>query len=135
MTKALRKHPIASVTVVIAAFAIAAFVWDLSAQLRGQLVARCDLMRGHYELLTYGLPPRGLPECGRLLRQRYDIKLRAIAGCVVSRALTDYADAHNRVVLSEIKRRFGRDVLQACMGAEQQHRAISGESLNTCRNL
>jgi hypothetical protein len=90
------------------------FGWQCSAFTRGRIVARCDLIRGHNEVLTLGLPPGWLPECARLLRERYGIMMRPIAGCAVSDTLIDYADGYNTVSVTSANRKFGRDVLREC---------------------
>jgi hypothetical protein len=47
-----------------------------------------------------------------LLRERYGIEERFVAGCMVDRPLFDYAEAYNTISMSAINRKFGRDVFQ-----------------------
>jgi hypothetical protein len=61
--------------------------WWLSAPLRGYLTAEFDLLRGTYAVLGYGLSPSWRPEYARLLRERYGVQYRPVAGCVVSQDL------------------------------------------------
>ena len=97
----------------ILASAVAGFAgWDRLARIRGELVAGFDVARGHYEVLTAGLPVEWRPEYARLLRERYGIKERVVAGCIVSRSLSDYVDGYNRVSVSAANRKFGHDVFQ-----------------------
>ena len=84
--------------------------WESSAGIRGQLLARLDVARGHYEILSFGLPVSWRPEYVRLLRERYGIEDRVIAGCVVTESLVAYADGYNTVSISAANRKFGRNV-------------------------
>ena len=59
--------------------------WQDSGSIRGELVARFDLARGHYIILALGYPPHWRPEYARLLRERYGIEERFVAGCMVDR--------------------------------------------------
>jgi len=86
--------------------------WELSAQMRGQVVARLDLARGHYEVLSYGLPVVWHSEYTRTLREHYGIEERLVAGCVVTKALVAYADAYNEVIFTAANQKFGRDVFR-----------------------
>ena len=58
---------------------VALGAWWLSAPVRGKLAAHFDVARGSYRVLTYGLPPSWLPECTRLLHERYGVKLNPVA--------------------------------------------------------
>jgi hypothetical protein len=89
--------------------------WDSSAASRGQLLARFDLARGHYEILSYGLPVSWRPDYVLLLRERYGIEDRAIAGCIVTNSLVAYADGYNAVSITAANRRYGRDIFRESM--------------------
>jgi hypothetical protein len=82
------------------------------APVRGGIVASFDLMRGHYKILSLGLPTPWRPEFAHLLRKRYGIEQRVVAGCVVSQSLLAYVDGYNRISMSAANRKFGRDVFQ-----------------------
>jgi hypothetical protein len=94
---------------------VAGFVmWEELGGLRGQLVARLDVARGHYTLLEVGLPVSFRPEYNRLLRERYGIETRVVAGCVVSQCFADYVGNYNTVSMRAANRRFGRDIFTEC---------------------
>jgi len=86
--------------------------WWFSGGLRGQLVAHFDVARGHYQILSLGLPFPGHSEFARILRQRYGIEDRVVAGCLVSPPLLAYAEGYNRVSMKAANRKFGRDVFK-----------------------
>jgi hypothetical protein len=69
-----------------------------------------DLLRGHYEILGLGLPAPWHPEYARLLRERYGIQERVVAGCVVSKSLLAYVEGYNSVTMSAANRKFRRDI-------------------------
>jgi hypothetical protein len=70
--------------------------------------------------LGYGLPLRSQPEYARLLRDRYRIEFRAVAGCVVSRTLVDYVEGYDGVSMTAANRKFGRDVFKETMAEANQ---------------
>jgi hypothetical protein len=86
--------------------------WFESASARGRWVARFDLARGHYVVLGYGLPPRGVAEYKQILQERYGVEYRQVALCIVSRSLVSYADAYDEVSTAAIESRFGHDVFK-----------------------
>ena len=93
----------------------------MAAPVRGKLSAYFDVHRGRYRLLTFGLPSAWLPEYARLLRERYSVELKPVAGCVVSPALVSYVDAYDKVSESAARRKFGRDIFTEC--AEEARKA------------
>jgi hypothetical protein len=95
--------------------------WEFSASLRGRAAAHFDVARGRYQILGYGLPAAWQPEYAWLLRQRYGIEYRAVAGCIVSRSLVDYVDGYDSVSAAAAKRRFGRDVFRECSADASMH--------------
>ncbi|MFA6564620.1 MAG: hypothetical protein WCV00_22130 [Verrucomicrobiia bacterium] len=99
-----------------AAIGVAVFlpVWWLSAPVRGYIVARFDVARGHYEVQTCGLPAKWRPDYARLLRERYDIKLRSVASCIVSHSLGSYVRGYNAASIPAAKHKFGHDVFAEC---------------------
>ena len=81
----------------LAAIVVLPVTWWISAGLRGRLMARYDLARGHYRVLAYGLPPPGVVEYRQLLRELYGVEYRQVALCIVSPSLISYADAYDGV--------------------------------------
>ena len=97
----------------LTASALLGFIgWEVAAPIRGRLAAQFDLIRGHYEVLAFGLPTPWRPEYARLLRERYGIEERVVAGCVVSQSLVAYVESYNRTSMRAANRRFGRDVFE-----------------------
>jgi hypothetical protein len=72
------------------------------------------MSREHYEVLGYGLPVPWRPEYARLLQERYGIKFRTVALCIVSTTLVAYVDSYNRVSTEAVNRKFGHDVFKEC---------------------
>lgn len=63
------------------------WLWSISAPFRGEIEARCDIALGRYEVLGYGLLGSWRHEYARLLRERYSIRFRTVALCIVSEDL------------------------------------------------
>ena len=125
MINAIRAHKKLTVAISFALLPLAWWGWDCSAYGRGHLVARYDVAQGHCQVLGYGLPPRGLPEFARLMKERYGIEYHAVAGCIVSRSQRAYVDGYDEASMSAAKRKFGRDVFRECWqdaGQKQQSR-------------
>jgi hypothetical protein len=79
----------------------------------GRQEAERDIRDGRLDIEMYGGPPPAwLDECAKLLRQRYGIRLRDIAGCVVDYQIIGHERGYNEVSHAEILRRFGRDVVE-----------------------
>src|SRR5581483_12227336 len=83
--------------------------WWFSVSARGYFGARFDVARGHYEVQSMGLRFAWSSNYAHLLRERYGIEDRVVAGCVVSESLRSYVNAYNEVTWAAAKRKFGRD--------------------------
>lgn len=81
--------------------------FSLKAYVAGRLAAERDI--GENRLSPW---PPWLSECAPLLEQRYGIHLKDIAGCVVDDQIIGHVIGYNDVSMAEMKRRFGRDVLE-----------------------
>jgi len=79
---------------------------------KGRSDARADLSAGKLALESFGLPAPWAGTYARLLRERYGIEKRSVAGCVVDSGIVSHADGFNEVMRAEIKRRFGVDVFE-----------------------
>ena len=112
MKRFARSHKILSTVLVLVCLIGVLIGWDLSAKIRGQMVAHLDVARGHYEILVLGLPMAWRPEYGRLLRERYGIEMRVVAGCVVSESLLAYTSGYNAVSERAVNLKFRRDVFK-----------------------
>ncbi len=110
----MRRHKKLTAALILAALLVGPWLWALSAPIRGNVAARWDLHRGRYEVLTYGLPPRSRAEYARLLKERYGVQLRAVAGCIVNESLRSYASAYNKVTVVAINEKAGHDVFKEC---------------------
>ena len=87
--------------------------WPL-AESRGSLAARIDVAVGSYKVLAIGLPTPWRQEYTRLLQERYGIRTRKMADCIVSRSLVSYVTKYNDVSAAAAKEKFGRDPFQKC---------------------
>lgn len=88
------------------------WAWDVSASLRGQIMAHFDVARGRYRQLAFGLAVPTRSAYARLLGERYGIEMRAVAGCIVSDSLIAYVQGYNKVSAAAANRKWGRDVFQ-----------------------
>ena len=118
--KNLRQHKAVIATGVLAVFLFVCWSW-WSNNLRGYVAARRDVRRGRYEILSYGMPTPWSPDYERCLRNKYNINVRRVAGCVISDPLVSYGSSYNAVVMGAAERKFGRDVFQGC--AVEAHRS------------
>jgi hypothetical protein len=91
------------------------WAWDASAHIRGQFAARNDISRGHYRILAAGTPAPERAVYVRLMRERYGVEVRIVAGCVVSESLFAYTQGYNAVSREAVERRFGKDVFEATL--------------------
>jgi hypothetical protein len=105
----IRRHRWLSASLMLVAGLIG---WWVSGGIRGQLVAHFDVARGHYEILSLGFPAPWRSEFARILRERYGIEQRVVAGCMVTPPLLAYTEGYNRVSMTAANRKFGRDVFK-----------------------
>jgi hypothetical protein len=103
---------VSTVVTTFLVLALALWAWDTSGSIRGQIVARYDLARGHYRIFVVGLPVVYRPEYGRLLHERFGVEMRVAAGCVVTDSLLAYVDGYDRTSMAATNRKWGRDVFQ-----------------------
>jgi hypothetical protein len=83
------------------------------------LVAWADGVRGHEEIMVFGLPPPWARETDRLLLERYGVKVNPVAGCVVTDSLVWYAGGYNSVARARLESRFGKDIFAECANDAQ----------------
>jgi hypothetical protein len=77
---------------------------------RGRADARRDLRAGKLAVETAGLPAPWQPTYAHLLRERYDIELRTVGGCVVTPDMDQHRTGYNEVMQAEITRRYGAKI-------------------------
>ena len=87
----------------------------------GRMAAETDLRAGRLVIEDYGFPRKGQPEYAEILKQRYQIELRRVAGDVVDRRAYGHAFGYNDVSEPEIKRRFGNDLLEKAQQEAAKH--------------
>jgi hypothetical protein len=117
----IRNHrKAAAVAAALISFVLSSVVWSLSASIRGRTMAHFDTARGHYYILGYGLPVQWRSDYARLLRERYGIEFRAVAGCTVSNGLVAYVDSYDRVSTTAANAKFGHDVFKECAQEAQR---------------
>ena len=86
----------------------------------GREAAAKDIKQGILAVETYGLPVACYAEYENLLKQKYGIELRPIAGCVVDDSILKHAKGYNEISDAEIERRFGKDIFGKTMQAAQK---------------
>jgi hypothetical protein len=94
----------------------------LKADRIGRAEAEKNLRSGHLAIEIYGYPMKGEREYGDILRQRYQIEFRRVAGDTnISAKVIGHAKGYNEVSEPEIKRRFGGDILKAAEEEAAKH--------------
>jgi hypothetical protein len=84
-----------------------------SAYRAGKAQAKKDIAAGILVIEEHGLGAAGDSEVRRILRERYNIELKAIAGCFVDETILGHEAGYNAVSAAEIDRRFGWDHVEA----------------------
>ncbi len=114
MLEVVRRHKKVAAVATLGLLVVGCYGWEHSASVRGHVAAQFDVARGHYRVLGYGLPVAWLPEYVSLLRARYGVEYRAVAGCVVSGSVIDYVLAYNAISSAAANRRFRRNIFHEC---------------------
>jgi hypothetical protein len=94
--------------------------WWFSGTPRGALAAHFDVWRGHYEYRSVGLNLFSTEESALLLN-RYGIRERVLALCIVSKPKWDYAGAYNQIAVAAVEKKIGRDVIGECSGEARRN--------------
>lgn len=93
----------------------------------GQREAKADLAAGKLAVESYGLMASYHIVYRRLLKERYGIEVRMVAGCIVNESIAGHAEGYNRIMDAEIKKRFGEDVFEkTSKEAQELHRQKTG---------
>ena len=79
---------------------------------RGRLAARSDVSHGRYIVMVYGYGTPRRYEYALILQEEHGIELREVAGCIVPRTVSSYADAYDEVSVPAAKRLFGPNVFE-----------------------
>ena len=95
----------------LAALALGLIGWFFFPAQIGWFSAMLAVQLDRHEILTLGLPARWLTDYRQVMRERYGVTVRPIAGCGVSEAQVQFADSYNRVSIDAINRKYGRDVV------------------------
>ena len=77
----------------------------------GRVDAKRDLAAGKLAIESYGFGAGG--RYVQLYRERYQIDVRLVAGCLVDETILGHAAGYNEVAEPEIERRYGRASLEA----------------------
>lgn len=77
---------------------------------QGKADAMRDINANILATEVYGFGASKDSEWGRLLKQRYAIEQRVVAGCIVNEKITGHAKGYNEVSHQEIERRLGKDI-------------------------
>lgn len=80
--------------------------------LRGRQAAEEDIRRGCLRLKIWGLPAPSSPISQDLLATRYGVSPCRTAGCIVDSTREAGWIGYNNVMLAEIDRRFGKNVVE-----------------------
>ena len=87
----------------------------------GRAEAKKDIASGILAIEESGLGAGGGPDVD-ILRERYNIEVRALAQCIVNETILGHQDGYNSVAGPEIDRRIGRDKVEA---AREEGRQIA----------
>ena len=87
-----------------------ASIYYLTGKQVGWLTAYYDLMKGHYEIRTYGLHFPIVFEKQSMSLNKYGIAYRKVAGCVVNDFIIKFVDGYNSLMKDAIKNEMDIDV-------------------------
>jgi|HubBroStandDraft_6_1064221.scaffolds.fasta_scaffold531820_3 hypothetical protein len=116
----LRHRKLTAIAIMVYAVVLY-FTFRPPASVRGQRAAQSDISRGRYAQLGYGLPTEWTPDYVRLLRERYGVEYRVVAGDVLSQSEAEYYGAYNAVTTDAANRRFAHDIFKECAEAARKN--------------
>lgn len=77
----------------------------------GRADAERDIRRNYLGVEEYGKTPVFADNYAKVAEHRFGVHVKRVAGCVVDDQILGHAKGYNEISESEIRRRFGRDVL------------------------
>jgi hypothetical protein len=77
-------------------------------------MALVDHACGHYEVQTYGYPGPSRREYRAILKERYGVRLNAVADCTVTPDLEWYVDGYNTVSCHLLIKKYEKDIFEEC---------------------
>ena len=83
---------------------------SLLAYWNGRVDAKKDIQKGQLGVEIFGGPGYLVPAFHEL-RERFGIEARPVAACVVNTQILGHAVGYNKVMASEVKRRFGVNII------------------------
>lgn len=93
----------------------------------GRRYAEQDIRENCLAVEVSGGPPAAWDnDWVRLLRERFQIELRWVAGCLVNYQIIGHERGYNEVSSAEIQRRFGRDVVWETRNEAQEKWSARG---------
>jgi hypothetical protein len=96
--------------------------YSKSAYHKGRADARSELSKGVLAIESFGLPPPWVRLYEKILKERYGIEDRTVAGCMVNDEIIGHAKGFNEVMEREIKKRWPEDVFeQASIEAHKEY--------------
>ena len=99
----------------------------VSAYVRGRADAKRDVKAGEIAIEVYGF---GAGAYVKALEDRYAVKVRVVAGCVVDESLMGHARGYNLVASAELARRSGEHVLDPQSGQPYYKLVEDAETAN-----
>lgn len=94
----------------------------------GRADAEKDIRANILAIERFGLPAVWDREYSQILKEKYHVQVRPVAGCVVNADIIGHAKGYNEVSRPEIERRFGADVFEkAQKEAAKLHQERSGK--------
>ncbi|NQZ60306.1 MAG: hypothetical protein HRT88_22900 [Lentisphaeraceae bacterium] len=70
-----------------------------------------DLKNGIYRLEVYGKPAKYRKYYIQILKEKHNIIIDPVAGCIIRTMILNHAKEYNKIMVLEIKNKFGNDVL------------------------
>lgn len=87
-------------------------VLDAFANRDGKREAERELAGGKLVVVLCGLPTDWFHEYCQIMRTRYEIEVRVIAGCMLTAPIRNYASSYNEVMEKRIRALYGDDVFE-----------------------
>jgi hypothetical protein len=106
--------------------------YSKSAYHKGRADALSELNKGVLAVESFGLPPAWVRLYEKILKEKYGIEDRTVAGCMVNDEIIGHAKGFNEVMEREIKKRWTEDVFeQASNEAHKEYERLEDLRIKT----
>ena len=85
---------------------------EKDAAVKGVMDAKTDFALGVYQIEEYGMFSGAMGAAEKYLLERYGVKIKSVAGCIISGMITNHAQTYNETMKQLLNKKFDNDIFE-----------------------